>query len=98
MVRLPGIVSFILRSAAIGSCLGVLLAAGLVLTNAGGLGTLILETGDPTAPLLLMLLGFATLIGSLYTGGAIMTLPRDERAAVWRTIRTEPSLKREDAP
>ena len=75
---LPRLVSFILRNAAIGSLLGVLLGGGLLLTNTAGLRTLVLESASPVVPVVLLLWGFATLIGSLYVGAAIMTLPRDE--------------------
>ncbi|HRD76415.1 MAG TPA: hypothetical protein PK264_10810 [Hyphomicrobiaceae bacterium] len=92
MRRLPGIVSFILRSAAIGAGLGAGLLALFLATNTGGMRALILESSDPMAPILLLLLGFMTLVGSLYSGAAVMTLPRDERDAIWTHIRKEPSF------
>lgn len=86
MTALPGIVMFILRSAAIGSVIGVGLAALFILADTGGLGSLIAGSSDPITSLLLLGLGFATMIGSLYTGAAIMLLPKDERAAIWRNL------------
>jgi hypothetical protein len=74
---LPLIVVFILRNAAIGSAIGMVLALALVATDAGGIRTLIASTGDGVAPVALLCIGFATLFGSLYTGAAIMGLHRE---------------------
>ena len=84
---MPALVRFILKSAGIGATIGVGLALLLVLTNAAGMGTLIRESSDPLSPMLLLVLGFSTLIGSLYTGAAIMMLPRDARDALWRDLQ-----------
>ncbi|MEZ5926703.1 MAG: hypothetical protein R3D57_20230 [Hyphomicrobiaceae bacterium] len=88
---LPGIVTFILRSAAVGSLLGVVVAALFILSDVAGVGTLIRDSASPVPPVVLLLAGFAILFGSLYTGSAIMLLPRDKDNQVWRSIRYEPA-------
>lgn len=86
-LQLPRVVAFILRSCAIGAILGAGLAVALVLTNAGGMGALIASSSEPAVPLVLLVAGFATLIGSLYAGWAIMTLPRDAQDDIWFRLR-----------
>ncbi len=76
--RVPVLVRYIVRNAAIGAGLGVLLAVMLVATDAAGLRTLIAESSDPATPMLLLAGGFSTLFGSLYAGYAIMMLPEEE--------------------
>lgn len=76
--RVPVLVRYIVRNAAIGAGLGVLLAVILVGTDAAGLRTLIAESTDPITPMLMLAGGFAILFGSLYTGYAIMTLPEEQ--------------------
>lgn len=66
---------YILSNAAVGASIGILLAIVLMLTNTAGLGGLIHDTMDPLTPVLLVLVGFATLFGGLYTAAAIMMLP-----------------------
>lgn len=87
MVRLPRVVAFILRSCAVGTGLGAGLAVALVLSDAGGMGTLIASSSEPVVPLVLFAAGFATLIGSLYAGSAIMTLPREAQDDIWIELR-----------
>lgn len=72
------LIIYVLTNAAIGAILGLLLAGVLIFTNAGGLGHLIHETADPVTPVVLVLVGFATLFGGLYTGAAIMMMPPDQ--------------------
>lgn len=71
---LPPAVAFVLRNAAIGGAIGIAMAVALLLTDAGGLRSLITQAHDPLAPLLLLAVGFATLIGGLYTAAALMML------------------------
>ncbi len=73
--RLPPIVRFILGNAAVGAVLGGALAAALVYTDTYGLQSLIRNSSDPVTPVVMIIVGFATLIGGLYTGAAIMRLP-----------------------
>lgn len=75
--RVPALVRYILRNAAIGAALGVALALLLVATDAAGLRSLMAESADPTTPMLLLAVGFATLFGGLYAGYAIMMLPEE---------------------
>jgi hypothetical protein len=88
MMRLPGIVRYILKTAAVGSTVGIALAGGLVLVDAAGLGSLIASSPDPMVPLALFGIGFATLFGSLHTGSAIMMLPKDAGDDMWRQIES----------
>lgn len=76
---LPRAVRFVLLNVAIGSLIGAAFGALLIATDAGGLRSLITDTSDPVTPVLLVLAGFASLIGGLYAGGAIMRMPaKDE--------------------
>lgn len=69
---------YVLTNAAIGAALGMGLAAVLIFTNTGGLGRLIRDSADPVAPVLLVLVGFATLFGGAYAAAAIMLMPPDQ--------------------
>jgi hypothetical protein len=71
-------VVYVLTNAAIGASLGIALATVLIITNTGGLGHLIRDSADPVAPVLLVLVGFATLFGGTYTAAAIMLMPPDQ--------------------
>ena len=84
--RLPGIVAFILRSGAVGAAGGAVLAAAFLAGDVAGLGTLVAGASDPVSPVLLLGLGFATLIGSLYAGAAIMLLPAEADDQVWHRL------------
>jgi hypothetical protein len=72
---LPPLVTHILRSAAIGSALGVVFAGLLLASDVGGIRSLLSAAGEGFAAVALLAVGFATLFGSLYAGAAIMTLP-----------------------
>ncbi len=84
--RLPPLVTHLLRTAAVGAFLGSFLALGFILTNAAGLGRLIAESATPVPALLLLFIGFTTLIGGLYTAASIMMMPRDKSDELWRTL------------
>lgn len=71
-------IAYILTNVAVGAGIGVAIAATLMLTNAAGLGSLIHDSSDPLTPVLLVLMGFATLFGGLYTAAAIMMMPRED--------------------
>ena len=87
MIRLPGIASLVLAASAAGTLLGCAVAIALIATDAGGLSTLLGASANPTAPIILLLFGFATLFGSLFAGSAIMLLPGDAHAEIWQRIR-----------
>lgn len=72
------LLAFLFGNAAIGSALGVAFAVLLIVVDAGGLRTLIGGSSEPWAPLALLIVGFATLIGGLYTAAAIMLLPKGD--------------------
>lgn len=71
----PKLLRFLAINAAIGAALGAVFAVVLIVTNTGGIGDLILRTSDPVSPVLLFVVGFATLIGGLYTASAVMLVP-----------------------
>lgn len=76
--QMPRLLAFVLGNAAIGAALGVAFALLLLAIDAAGLRTLIAGSSEPVAPVVLLLLGFATLIGALYTAAAIMLVPPGE--------------------
>ena len=76
--RLPPLVSFLLVQCAQGAALGAVFAGVLIAIDAGGLRTLVAATSNPLAPVVLLVVGFASLIGGLYAGVSIMLLPKDE--------------------
>lgn len=87
--RLPRLVSYLLRTAAIGAGIGVGLAVSLVATDTAGLRGLVLGTSDPIAPMLLLIMGCGTLFGGIYTGAAIMLLPRKAEDDAWLELRDD---------
>ena len=76
--RLPFLVRVVLRGAAIGAAIGTIVAGLLIVTDAAGLGTLIAASSEPVVPVIMLAAGFATLIGGLCAGSAIMLLPSGE--------------------
>lgn len=76
--RLPPLVVYILKSAGLGSAIGAALAVLLVVTDTGGLRTLIGDTGDQVTPVILLAAGFAISMGGLSAAVAIMRLPSDD--------------------
>ena len=91
---LPGIVKFLLRSAVIGILIGVAVAVLFIAVDTAGIGALIRGSETPLAPIALFISGFAILFGSVFTGGAIMLLPANADADVWRKMRDEPRHQR----
>lgn len=75
---LPILLRFLAQNAMIGSVLGVVFAGVLVWSSCGKLLELIVECSDPLVPTVMLTIGFATLIGGLYTGSAIMLLPYED--------------------
>lgn len=72
----PKLLRLLAVNAAIGVAIGCAAAAGLLLTDAGGLATLMSETGSYFAAGALLFGGFALTFGSLAMASAIMLLPR----------------------
>lgn len=70
----PSPIRFVLLNAAIGAVLGCLLAAALVYSNPA-LQALIAGSASPAVPIAMLLVGFASLVGGLYAGAAIMLMP-----------------------
>lgn len=82
--RLAG---FILGSCGMGAGTGAALVVMLIAADVGGVRTLVDAGRQPVAPVILVLSDFATLIGSLYAGTAIMTLPRDAADGICFALR-----------
>lgn len=77
--EMPRLLAFVLGNAAVGAALGVAFALLLLAVDVAGIRTLISGSSEPVAPVVLLFLGFATLIGSLYTAAAVMLVgPEDE--------------------
>jgi hypothetical protein len=76
--RLPPLVLFLIQQTVAGAALGVAFAGLLVAVDAGGLQTLIRESASPLVPLILLSVGFASLIGGLYAAAAVMLMPDDD--------------------
>ena len=81
MKQLPGkppdLVQQLGLHAAIGGAAGIAIASLLVLINAGGLKELLLATGEPFVPLLIIEISFASLFATLQVSLAIMTAESD---------------------
>lgn len=75
----PALLVFLLTNAGTGALVGVALAAALVSTNAGGLRTLVMSTGEPLIPAVLLAVGFASLIGGLWAAAAVMLMPYPDK-------------------
>lgn len=73
----PELLRFLAVNTAVGTALGAGFAVLLLVTNTAGLGDLVAATSDPVTPVILFVVGFATLIGGLYAGSAVMLLPWD---------------------
>ena len=69
---LPRLIWVLMRDTLIGALLGVAFAGVLLATNTGGLLQLIESAEDPVTPVAMFVVGFATLLGSLYAGAAAM--------------------------
>jgi hypothetical protein len=73
----PSIIRFLAINAIGGAVVGCLAAAGLLLTDTGGLATLFEESGSAAPASALLFGGFALTFGSLAMASAVMLLPRD---------------------
>ncbi len=71
---LPSVAGLVVRSWGVGAALGAMVAIALMLTNAGGLRDLIVQSTDAVTPIALFIFGFATLIAGLYSGAAVMLI------------------------
>ena len=54
------------------------LTAGLLLTDVGGLGGLVLNAADPVLPVVLLFIGLTITLASVAMGVAVMRLPSDD--------------------
>jgi hypothetical protein len=72
------LVRFVLLHALVGAALGIGIACALLLTNAAGLCSLIVQSDDPITPLIMLLTGFGSTIGGLYVASAVMLLGGEE--------------------
>jgi len=76
--RFPKIIRHLALHGAIGTTLGIGLAAALILTDAAGLGGLFAGTDTPIAAGVLFGGMFGLTFGSLAMGSSIMLLPSDD--------------------
>lgn len=60
-----------------GTVAGIVAAAGLLLLNVGGLGTLVAGAEEPILPVALMTFGFVVTLASVAMGSAIMRIGQD---------------------
>ncbi|MEM8877575.1 MAG: hypothetical protein AAGD23_06850 [Pseudomonadota bacterium] len=59
----------------IGTAVAILLVAGLMITDAHRIGTLIINSENPALPIIVLTLGLVITFGSVAMGMAIMSLP-----------------------
>jgi len=72
----PKLLRLLAVHGAMGVAIGCAAAGGLLMTDAGGLATLMGQTGSYAAASALLFGGFALTFGSLAMASAIMMLPR----------------------
>jgi hypothetical protein len=70
---LPRLIRFLGVNCAIGITAGWTLLVALIVTNTGGLRTLIANEGSPV-PIILLAVGFAVTFGSAAMGAAVMAM------------------------
>jgi hypothetical protein len=73
---LPRVVKLLAINGAIGAAIGCASAAGMLLTDTGGMATLISQSGSYAAAGVLLFGGFGLTFGSLAMASAVMLLPR----------------------
>ena len=66
-------------NAALGSLIGALTAAALILLDVGGIGARITNAANPVIPVLLIIVPFASIFGGAMTASAIMLMPYEKR-------------------
>jgi len=72
----PRVVRLLAINAAIGGVVGIAAAAALLVSDAGGLATLMQQSGTYVSASALLFGGFALTFASLAMGSAVMMLPR----------------------
>ena len=70
---------FMALNAALGSVIGALAAAALILLDVGGIGARIANAANPAIPVLLIAVPFASIFGGAMTASAIMLMPYEKR-------------------
>jgi len=73
---IPRVVQLLAINGAFGAVVGCAAAAAMLLTDAGGLATLMAQAGSFAAGSALLFGGFALTFGSLAMASAVMLLPR----------------------
>lgn len=76
--EIPELIRFLALHALLGVLLGCGLAAGLLITDAAGIGTLLLESDAWLAAGFIYFGSFAVTFGSAVMGTAVMLLPRED--------------------
>lgn len=74
--QIPRVVRLLAINGAAGALIGCAAAAGLLLTDTGGLATLFAQTGSYAPAAALLFGGFGLTFGSLAMGSAVMLIPR----------------------
>ncbi len=70
---------FMALNAALGSLIGALTAAAVILLDIGGIGTRVANAANPVIPVLLIVVPFASIFGGAMTASAIMLMPYEKR-------------------
>ena len=76
-MALPALVQFMIRNAAIGASLGVVVGLGLMFGDAWGLATLAGQTESPLVAWIMLPWGLAVTFGGVQVGIAIMVAEDD---------------------
>ena len=78
MPQPPTVYSFVLRHAALGFGVGVLLAAGLVASDVAGLRHLVLDSDNGWIGALVLAFSMGLTFGGFQSGAAVMRLGQDD--------------------
>lgn len=69
----------VIRGWVTGAALGAAFAAVLIATNTGGLGDLIQQSSTGPVAVPLLMAGFATVVGGLYSAASVMLMASQDR-------------------
>lgn len=73
-LRAHPLLKFLAVHAGLGAVVATLVVAGIILTDVGGIGTLILASTDPVVPIVMLVFGFVITMSSAAAGSAVMSL------------------------
>ena len=72
-LRAHPLLKFLAVHAGLGAVVATLVVAGIILTDVGGIGTLILASADPVVPIVMLVFGFVITMASVAAGAAVMS-------------------------